>query len=1011
MHKLLVGLTLVALPLAALAQTAPTAATRPYFQQEVNYSIDVTLDDQQHVLTGREEMQYVNNSPDALPFIWVHLWPNAYRDNHTAFARQQRQLGKRKFEFASAQQRGYIDQLDFKVNGQPAKLEYDPKNPDMAKLVLPQPLAPGQRATISTPFRVKLPDSFSRLGHVDQSYQITQWYPKPAVYDRDGWHPMPYLDQGEFYSEFGSFDVRITLPENYTVGATGELQNPDEIARLDRLALASAAKAKAEDFGSEVSFPASASTTKTLRFTQNQVHDFAWFADKRFNVLKDTVQIPGTARPVTTWLMFTNRNAGEWLKRRDDIKKALVGYSKWVGPYPYSAATAVDGALSAGSGMEYPMVTVTEPAAIIHEVGHNWFYGILASNERDQPWQDEGVNSYLEARVQRQDDPNKTFMGSMQGFPVKALGLDGLPPDAIEHAAWQAPASRGLDQPAGNTASTQYPSYNYGAIVYQKSAALLRYLAGYLGQDKFDQGMRLYYDRWKFRHPAPADMQAAFEEASGQKLDWFFQSMLNTTTRYNATVSDLLLTNDQIKVLVRNESNAAFAVPVSTVDAQGKVLETLWTPAFGGPEAEAQASDQLDTDVTQLNFRRTAEVAAVVIDPQYLSPEINRRDNRRQLSGLLPGLEPIKLRPLASLERWDQAAIHWLPVLGVNTYDKLMLGAAFYNNPLVPKKLSYVLMPMFSFNRKDLKGVGQVKLTSIASGRVLERVTTSFLATRFERYTKYEPSLTLDFRRATPAYPRQQVQVAYTRINQMGSEEGVRGEANYKGSPDYFVPTLRYTVAGGNAVRKYGADIEFNTFVPDSLGVNSQAAQLLRMTGTYEHHYAPNRSFRVRLFGGRFLTQLPNSPFVIGLSGSPDYRRQTAFLDRRQISNTWTAQTHQSDDRDGAFKAFLPVFSRKWLATLNLETDLPKTPLIVFADLGVTNSQQLISPMRNQRLFYDAGLALSTLDGALRLYVPIVGSQYTNGLPDGRKDFTDRIRFVFDLQKMNPLRLLDQAFN
>src|SRR5687768_11632327 len=188
-QRILLGL-LALLPGLAVAQPAKparaTAAT--YFQQQVNYSIDVALDDKAHQLTGREELTYTNNSPAALSFIWFHLWPNAYRDNTTAFAKQQLRNGKRKFEFAKAADRGFIDGLDFKVNGQAAKLEFDPKNPDIAKLVLPQRLAPGASATISTPFRVKLPASFSRLGHVGQSYQITQWYPKPAVYDRRGWH-------------------------------------------------------------------------------------------------------------------------------------------------------------------------------------------------------------------------------------------------------------------------------------------------------------------------------------------------------------------------------------------------------------------------------------------------------------------------------------------------------------------------------------------------------------------------------------------------------------------------------------------------------------------------------------------------------------------------------------------------------------------------------------------------------------------------------------------------------
>lgn len=995
MQKLLPSLALAVLPLAALAQN-----NRPYWQQEVNYSIDVTLDDQQHVLTGREEMQYVNNSPDALPFIWIHLWPNAYKDNSTAFARQQRQQGKRRFEFAKASQRGFIDQLDFRVDGQPVKLDYDPGSPDMARLTLPQPLAPGQRVTITTPFRVKLPDSFSRMGHVGQSYQISQWYPKPAVYDRTGWHQMPYLDQGEFYSEFGSFDVRITLPDNYVVGATGELQNPDERARLDQLAAATAAKGT--EFGKDVSFPASAATTKTLRYTQDRVHDFAWFADKRFNVLKDTVKLPGSERVVTTWLLFTNRNATDWLKHRNDVKHALRGYSRWVGEYPYSAATAVDGALSAGSGMEYPMVTVTDPFATIHEVGHNWFYGILGSNEREFPWLDEGVNSYMENRVSEASGEELTDpIAKAVSAPklAKAFDLQGLPPYAVSQLQWQAPASRGYDQAVAGVPAAGYTNFNYGAVVYTKTAGLLRYLAAYLGQEKFDQGMRLYYDRWKFRHPMPADMQAAFEEAAGQKLGWFFQQMMGTTTRYNATVSDLLVDNQQLKVLVRNESTAPWAVPVSTIDASGKVLETQWTPVFGGREAEDRSETE-DTDVTQLNFRRTPEVAAVVVDAQYLTPQLNRRDDRRRLSGALPTLEAIRPRLLLSPERWDHASFNLLPVLGANTYDKFMLGAAFYNNPVIPNKLSYLAMPMFSFGKAELKGIGQISLNALPTGRLLQRVTTSFLATRFERYTKLEPSVTLELRRNRPAGPQQTLQLAYTIVR-------AKDELS-----DNIIPTLRYALTGGDAVRQYGASVELNTFTPRNASTDYESPVLGRATLTYQHFYHRSKSVRGRLFGGYFFARQDDAlapRYLLGLSNSFDYRRQTAFLDRQQISDALTAQRHQTDDRDGAFKAYLPVAADKWLTTLNLEVDLPVTSLALFTDFGAVNRQQPLSNGGSQRLFYDAGLALPLFNNAFRLYLPVAGSQYADGLPEGFRDLTHRIRFVLDLQKVNPLRLIDQA--
>ena len=210
------------------------AQSRPYFQQEVNYKIIATLDDQAHTLTGSVEFEYINHSPDVLPDIWVHLWGNAFKNRHTAFCKQKLQDGSSRYYFAEDKDLGYYKNLDFTADGQKAAWKYDPANPDIARVTLAQPLAPGGRVRIATPFFLKIPASFSRLGHVGTSYQMTQWYPKPAVYDLQGWHAMPYLDQGEFYSEFGSFDVTLTLPDNYVVGATGILQTPSELDFLKK---------------------------------------------------------------------------------------------------------------------------------------------------------------------------------------------------------------------------------------------------------------------------------------------------------------------------------------------------------------------------------------------------------------------------------------------------------------------------------------------------------------------------------------------------------------------------------------------------------------------------------------------------------------------------------------------------------------------------------------------------------------------------------------------------------
>ena len=284
-------------------------AQKNYWQQDVEYTLNVSLQEHgyadpetqktvDHVLKGFEEIRYTNNSPDTLKFIYFHLWMNAYKNENTAFAKQKLENGQLDFYNAKDNEKGKIILKSIMEAGFSLKVEYDTLNPDIAKIYLYHPLAPHDWCKISMFFVDYLPKTFSRGGR-EKSYQVSQWYPKPAVYDHLGWHPIPYLDQGEFYSEYGSYDVTITLPENYTVGATGDLQpdSKNESDRLNKLDQYTRSKFKlpANDqyplqdistihLADNDSFPPSAPNMKTLHYKQDHVHDFAWFADKRFYV-------------------------------------------------------------------------------------------------------------------------------------------------------------------------------------------------------------------------------------------------------------------------------------------------------------------------------------------------------------------------------------------------------------------------------------------------------------------------------------------------------------------------------------------------------------------------------------------------------------------------------------------------------------------------------------------------------------------------------------------------------
>jgi hypothetical protein len=386
---------------------------------------------------------------------------------------------------------------------------------------LPAPLFPGQKINITTPFHVKLPFNFSRGGHDGQSYQITQWYPKPAVYDKQGWHPMPYLDQGEFYSEFGRFEVRITVPQNYVVAATGVLQNTDEkqwLLSRKKFSWSPAIQKDKNSFGAikttKEAFPPTVAASKTLEYKQDNVHDFAWFADKRFVVNTDSLILPsGKEIEVEAYYIYNSNTI--WDSAVHFAKKAILHYSNLVGEYPYSTVRVVAGPKSFGGGMEYPTITVISPMqnknmldrVIAHELGHNWFYGILGTNERKHPWMDEGINSYYENLYANATKQNTITQ--------------------LEQILLETLSATHKDQ-AIETTAENFSIANYALVAYFKTSKWMSLLSKELGTATFNKAMQSYYKQWQFKHPQPQDFKKSIEDASGRNLDSIF-SLLNKT--------------------------------------------------------------------------------------------------------------------------------------------------------------------------------------------------------------------------------------------------------------------------------------------------------------------------------------------------------------------------------------------------------------------------------------------------------------------------------------------------
>lgn len=984
--------------------------SQAYWQQEVNFKIDVKLDDRSHLLTAFESFEYINHSPHTLDFIYIHLWPNAYKNGKTALGRQLYAAKETLLTFGNDSVRGWIDSLDFKINGQGAKWEYDPEYIDICKLYLNAPLKPGDRITVSTPFKIKIPSGqISRLGHIGQSYQITQWYPKPAVYDKNGWNQMPYLNQGEFYSEYGSFDVSITLPKNYVIGATGDMQTASEITFLnERFAQTKEKVAQFNDKTSEKinsrinsSFPVSSTEWKMVRYTQKNVHDFAWFADKRFEVLKGEVELPHSKRKVTSWAMFTPQNMNLWRNAIEYINDGTYYYSLWNGDYPYNQVTAIDGTISAGGGMEYPNITVIGNTGskmdleivIVHEVGHNWFYGILGSNERVHGWMDEGLNTLNEMRYVETKYPGNT------NFSDRVLGgrfhLNDLDHHDSGDLGYRFISILGEDQPL-ETHSADFSSMNYGLIMYQKTGLVFHYLKSYLGDEKFNKAMQAYFETWKFKHPQPEDIRESLEKASGKKLDWLFTDLVQTTNHIDYKITRVRRENGSSSVTLKNNGQVNGPIPVTVYHDWEKT--TAWVEP--GDKRKSTAAFSFEIDSAQ-------------IDPDTQIPELNRSNNNWNKKWLFNKKEPLKFEFLIGDMENKHSNNFWLPVIAGNSQDKLMFGLGFHNLGIPFKKYQYLLAPLYSTNRKNISGIGEFSLTYLPK--------TNFKLIRTGLSVK---SFMNDDRGSANKYYVSLSPYIFMKIGQ-------RKKAGPFSNTLLLQPVYRYDQIEASKVEQAGAILKYNLSydIPDFgfklelrtdyMNNVNNSNEMGRNMGeaVFKYKYLKNKMKRwmeLRFFAGGFWTRkltpvpgnsaLPYSDVELygytislnGMSGASDIFTEDYYFSRtnRNFGANQRAENMGNFKVNGNFGT-----THKRLLAMNYYFELPVKPKVfgLFADYGVFHNGLDAEQVFNTGV----GVRLGTV---CAFYFPVWMSQNLEN--SFGKNYYEKIRFSLKMNIVNqPIKL------
>ena len=580
-----------------------------YWQQKVDYKMTVDLDPSTAQYKGTQKLVYTNNSPETLHKVFYHLYFNAFQpDSEMAIRLKNSADRNRRFKVdldsLSAQQQGFLKVNNLLQDGKEVSL-VDAET--ILEVLLNKPLAPGESTVFDLEFEGQVPDVVRRAGKNSSegvAFSMAQWYPKMAEYDREGWNTDPYIGR-EFHGVWGDFDVKITLDKDYTVAASGYLQN-------------------AEDIGKGYSDRKRAKSKKgkiTWHYIAPNVHDFTWAADPDY--IHDTY--PG---PNGVTLHFFYKNDPEiienWKKLQADTAKMMEYYNTKIGPYPYKQYSVVQGG---DGGMEYAMLTLITGGreyeslfgVTAHELAHSWFQHILATNETKHEWMDEGFTSFISTLA------SNDILEKNLDFPLES-----------SYRGYFNLALSGFEMPQRTNANRYKHNLAYESTAYSKGAVFLGQLGYIVGKEKLFEILQAYYDEWKFKHPLPNDFRRIAERISGLQLQWYLTDWTETTNKIDYAIMDvedidggsviklerkeLMPMPQEVLIVYKDGTAALHYIPISLMRGEKENSYGIdWTIhkdwVWANPYYELQIDQEKEA------------IETIILDPSGLMADIDKNNN------------------------------------------------------------------------------------------------------------------------------------------------------------------------------------------------------------------------------------------------------------------------------------------------------------------------------------------------------------------------------------------------
>lgn len=623
--------------IALIIFVSGVSAQADRWQQRIDYKINATLDVATNIVKGTEEIVYTNNSTDTLKKVYFHLYWNAFQPNSSMDVRS-RELGKNtmtnrrgdvmkdwdarvtdRIQKLTPAEIGYQRVSQILIGGKQQKLI---EHETILEVQLTNPIAPKTSAKLSLVFEAQVPKQIRRSGRDNAEgvrFSMSQWYPKMVEYDYQGWSTNPYIAR-EFYGVWGNFDVSLQLAKNYTVAATGVLQNPNAVANAQGL--------------------------KTWNFKGNNIHDFVWAADDQFKHLSKEVR-----KGLTIHVYYKEKDAksdSAWANVLYAAEKVLPYIEKNFGAYPYPQYSFIQGG---DGGMEYAMATLIKGPSlgtVFHEWMHNWYQQVLGSNESLFAWMDEGFATFAESKVSRWYDANAAAQSPFISERAKAQVLASVEKAKLDlpltqagsYAGYMALAKSGLEEPASTHADHFNTNYAYSNAAYSKGATLLGLLGYVIGDSVRDAVLLNYYNTWKFKHPNANDFFRIAEKTSGLQLQWLKEYWMNSTKTIDYGLNDIQAGNNTAIISIQRLGKLPMPIEVLITYKDG-TSELHYMPLdlmLGGKRSEGAVNHILHPawqwvapTYTFETSKPLSALKSIEIDPSYRMPDLNRSNNKLEI--------------------------------------------------------------------------------------------------------------------------------------------------------------------------------------------------------------------------------------------------------------------------------------------------------------------------------------------------------------------------------------------